>query len=411
MLSSNRLLSALLVSMGLSFSATCYAVDGANNNQANEAVAVASANSNTAMSGEAADDLVVIGQIGKTNKAVNDAVLGNEALGGVFPEALGGNKTTNSNNSTNATAEASNSATAQASADNANTPRTSTAEAVEADKLILNEPVIDEANILTASEKQQLAQKLRNIYDQGLAQAAIVIVPTTNGMDIFDYGMQVADRWQLGEADTDDGLLILVAINDRKIQIFTGRGVEGVLPDVVLKRLIRDEITPYFKAGDYAGGLNIGITRIEERLTADPDILAQADELAKQREAQAGTGLDGNAPNPIVLFIFALFFGNIITAIFGRFLGGLLVSGGFLALSTALGGSLLLSIFLALFLWIFMMGSGGGKGGGRGSGGTRRRSGTPIIVPGGGFGGGGFGSGGFGGGGGGFGGGGAGGGW
>lgn len=397
MLSSNRLFSAVLLGMGLSLSTAGFATE---NTSADVAVAVASAdsNSNGGQTDDSVEDLVVIGQVAKKNDAVNEAVLGNDALGGIFPEALGGQESSQD------------SATATANVDT-NNPRTSTAEAIEADKLILNEPVIDEANILSPAEKQQLSQKLRQIYTQGLAQAAVVIVPTTNGMDIFDYGMQVADRWQLGEKDTDDGLLILVAINDRKIQIFTGYGVEGVLPDVVLNRLIRDEITPYFKAGDYAGGLDVGISRIEERLTADPEILAQADELANQRDSQNTTS--GDAPSPIVLFIFALFFGNIITAIFGRVLGGTMVAGGFFALATGLGGSVFLSVVLAIFLWIFMMGRGGGGSGRGGSGG--RRSGTPVIVPGsfgsGGFGGGGFGSGGFGGGGGGFGGGGAGGGW
>ena len=348
------------------------------------------------------DDMVAIGQVSKQNQVVNDAI-GNAI--GTVSESF---SRQSQDNTTQSKTTNINTATV-----NHGIPRQSTAQAVESDKLILNEPVVDQANILSAQEKQHLSQRLRGIYQQGLAQAAIVIIPTTNGTPMFNYALQVANRWQLGAKDTDDGLLILVAINDRNVYVLSGYGLEGVLPDAINSRIIREEITPRFKQSDYAGGLNAALDRIEERLTTDPDILAQADELASRRE-QSQSGVSGI--NPIVLFIIGLFAGNIVTGIFGRFLGSGLISGGFFFLSMALGGGFILSLILAIFLWIFLMGNGhhGGGRGGRGG----RGGGTPIIVPGGfgggsggGFGGGGFGSGGFGGGGGGFGGGGAGGSW
>ena len=328
------------------------------------------------------DDMVAIGQVSKQNQVINDAVLGNDAIGNAIGTVSESFSRQSQDNTTQSKTTNINTATV-----NHGIPRQSTAQAVESDKLILNEPVVDQANILSAQEKQHLSQRLRGIYQQGLAQAAIVIIPTTNGTPMFNYALQVANRWQLGAKDTDDGLLILVAINDRNVYVLSGYGLEGVLPDAINSRIIREEITPRFKQSDYAGGLNAALDRIEERLTTDPDILAQADELAAQRE-QSQSGVSGI--NPIVLFIIGLFAGNIVTGIFGRFLGS--------------------GLILAIFLWIFLMGNGGGRGG--------RSGGMPIIVPGsfgggndGGFGGGGFGSGGFGGGGGGFGGGGAGGSW
>lgn len=351
------------------------------------------------------DDMVTIGQVSKQNQVVNDTVLGNDAIGNAIGTVSESFSRQSQDNTTQSKTTNINTATV-----NHGIPRQSTAQAVESDKLILNEPVIDQANILSAQEKQHLSQRLRGIYQQGLAQAAIVIIPTTNGTPMFNYALQVANRWQLGAKDTDDGLLILVAINDRNVYVLSGYGLEGVLPDAINSRIIREEITPRFKQSDYAGGLNAALDRIEERLTTDPDILAQADELASRREQSQG-GVSGI--NPIVLFIIGLFAGNIVTGIFGRFLGSGLISGGFFFLSMALGGGFILSLILAIFLWIFLMGNGH-HGGGRGG----RGGGTPIIVPGGfgggsggGFGGGGFGSGGFGGGGGGFGGGGAGGSW
>ena len=237
-------------------------------------------------------------------------------------------------------------------------------------------------------------------------------------MDIVDYGMQVVDKWKLGNKDIDDGLLILVSVNDRKMHIFTGYGLEGVLPDAIVNRIVDDEITPSFKQGDYAGGLVKGINRIEERLVADPDVLAQSDALAKER-AQAQNQAAGDSPSLFGTFLIALIFGMFLTSALGRILGSFVATGGFALMALSAGAGLFTTIFMAIFLWLFLIsrgGGGGGKGGGKGGKGGGGRRGGVVVFPGGGFGGGGFGGGGFGGGGfggggGGFGGGGAGGSW
>lgn len=351
------------------------------------------------------EDLIAIAKAGENNEAINDALLGNEAINdAVLGNDALGNEALNPNFNNNSDGNNS-AATNQA-------PVTSSATGVDADKLILNSPVVDQANILNPQQKQRLEAQLKNIYNRGLAQAAVVIVPTTSGIPIFDYALQAAEKWQLGEADTDDGLLIVVAVNDRDMYILTGYGLEGVLPDGALNRIIREDITPYFKPENgsrYFEGISNGINLIEARLSADPEILAQADAQAAER-AQS-TGDTDEVPSPIFLFIMALIFGSFITNIFGRVFGSILTSGGFFLGSLALGGGLFMTIIMAIFLWLFLIsrGSGGGKGGGKGG-----RGGGMILLPGlggGGFGGGGFGGGGFGGGGGGFGGGGAGGSW
>ncbi len=281
------------------------------------------------------------------------------------------------------------------------------APAVSVDKIILNSPVVDEANLLSASEKQQLSDKLKSIYQQGLAQAGLVIVPSTNGTDIFDYSMQLAEKWQLGNKDTDNGLLIVVAVNDHKMYILTGYGLEGTLPDGAVGRIIRNDITPYFKQDDYAQGLMVGINRLEERLTADPATLLQADKLAEEREK--ATEDDDLSGSPIFFFILCVLFGDMVTGIFGRVIGSWIVSIGFFMLSVSVTGGFFLPLVLAVLLWfllvneVFSNGSSGGFSGGSSGGGSS-----------GGFGGGssgGFGGGGFSGGGGSFGGGGAGGSW
>lgn len=328
-----------------------------------------------------AQTMIVAGNVGKT--AGNDTLA---PIGEILHEF--GNATDNT--------KASNANT------NASTTKiiTSHQSEIAHDKLVLNSPVIDEARILSADEITQLSAQIYQIYDDNLAQMALVIVPTTGGVDIFDYGLQVARRWGLGRDDIDNGVLILVAVNDRKMRIFTGHGVEGVLPDVVLNRIIRDVISPNFKAGQFAQGLSAGIARIDERLRADPDTLARADQA---------TNTQGNdeQPNLVGLLIMAVVAGGFLNMILGRFLGASVATGGFVMLALGAGIGLLTALFIAFILWLFLLifvgrgvvVGGGGFGGGGFGGGS------------GGFGGGSFGDGGYSGGGGSFGGGGAGGSW
>lgn len=190
-------------------------------------------------------------------------------------------------------------ATAIAPHEQQNTPRQSQQQGVQADQLILNTPVIDQANILSSEEKQKLTQEIKAIYQQGLAQIAVVFVSTTHEQPIFDYSMQIADKWKLGKKGVDNGLLIVVAVNDRNMYILTGYGLEGVLPDVIVKRIIRDTITPYFQQNDYAGGISAGIAEINKRLTTDPTVLAEMD----QKEAE----LEETVNHILYVLIFGLF--------------------------------------------------------------------------------------------------------
>ncbi|MDE4455628.1 TPM domain-containing protein [Psychrobacter sp. DAB_AL62B] len=388
---SKTLLSVLLFTLSISSASVLHAAPNDN--------AIATDNPSN-MQNRSVEDLVAIAKAGESNEAINDAVLGNEAIN----EAILGNEAINPN--------AANTDGVAATRAPTKPPVQSTTASVDADKLILNNPVIDQANILNPQEKQRLEAQLRTIYQQGLAQAAVVIVPTTNGVPIFDYALQVAEKWQLGNKDIDDGLLMVVAVNDRDMYILTGYGLEGVLPDAAVNRIIREDITPLFKQDDYGAGILAGVSALGARLTADPEVLARADAQAAERNAQQGSD---ELPSPIFLFIMAMIFGSFITSIFGRVFGSILTAGGFVAGSLALGGGLFMTIIMAIFLWLFLISRGGG-GGGKGGRGGGRRGGGMIFLPGmggggGGFGGGGFGGGGFGGGGGGFGGGGAGGSW
>ena len=248
----------------------------------------------------------------------------------------------------------------------------------------LNEPVIDQANLLSPTEKQQLSQRILKLYNEGKGQIGVVIVPTTGQEDIFDYSMRVAEAWQLGSAKRDNGLLMTIAINDRRIQILTGYGLEGVLPDIVAGRIINDKITPYFKQGQYAQGIAAGLTEIERILNLEPELAAQAADELKERQEQAYQAQKASkATFSSVLFIIVA--GVIASMIFGRKLSAAtaavagtaagLVNGMGLIASLMIGAGvffLLVTSLAQLILHAFMAGGGrGGSGrGGFGGGGA-----------------------------------------
>lgn len=270
---------------------------------------------------------------------------------------------------------------------------------VSAKSLLLKNPVIDESGVLSQSDKRYLSNRLRIWQRNGLTQAAIVIVPSTGNVPIFDYGMQIAEKWQLGSKEFNSGLLIVIATSDRKTRIFTGYGMEGVLPDVVLFRVIKQDMIPHFKQGNYTKGIDAALTVIEKRLTTDPEILARQDAEIK---ANKPLGSD----NLLVGFFISIILGTVFKGLFGRFIGSVFAAGIFVLVGNFfLGIAFETCMMAAFFVFIItMVGIFNIL--------TSVSSGSDDHYGGGGFGSGGFGDGGgFSGGGGGFGGGGAGGSW
>ena len=246
----------------------------------------------------------------------------------------------------------------------------------------LNAPIIDQANILSPAEKSQLESQIRNMYDQGKAQIGIVIVPTTGQESIFDFAMRTAEAWKLGSAKQDNGLLIAVAVNDRRLHIATGYGLEGVIPDIIASRIIRDQITPYFKAGQYGQGLVSGVTEIERILNLDPQIAQQAADELKERQAQALHEQQAKEKTLSSVF-FILIAGIVASFIIGNRLSASVAGVTAFAASLIFGSGILMSlifgigIFFLLFTSIaqlifraFLSGAGrSGGGGGFGGGG------------------------------------------
>ena len=261
--------------------------------------------------------------------------------------------------------------------------------------------VTDLTGTLNATQKQALEGELVALEKAKGSQLGVLIVPTTEPEDIAQYGIRVADAWKLGRKGIDDGAILIVAKNDHRVRIEVGRGLEGAIPDAASARIIREYISPRFRANDFYGGIHDAIGAMTKLVDGEP----LPPPLTEDRATRGGH--NGIVPALVFTWFAAMFlrslFGRVPTAPraglvgIGAGLVGWLVS-GLLPIGIGLG---VLGIFLGLF-------GGGGGGGFANRGGFGGFGG----LGGGGFGGGGFGGGGgFSGGGGGFAGGGASGGW
>jgi uncharacterized protein len=125
--------------------------------------------------------------------------------------------------------------------------------------------VLDLSGKLQADEKASLEQKLRGYADSTSTQFAVVIVPSTQGSDPYDYAISIGKTWGVGQKGKNNGVVILIASEDRKIRIVTGRGIEDVLPDAICKRIINRILKPALKRDAYYEGLNEATTKMMQR--------------------------------------------------------------------------------------------------------------------------------------------------
>lgn len=242
--------------------------------------------------------------------------------------------------------------------------------------------VIDQTGTLTPAQVQALSAKLEGIERQRGSQLVVLMVASTQPEDIAAYAQRVGDTWKIGRREVGDGLLIVVAKNDRKVRIEVAKALEGAVPDLAAKQIINDRITPAFRAGDFAGGLNSAVDRLAERIGTEG--LPEPGASSERARGSSGFDLEDIA---IFFFVGVPIAGAILTSIFGRKLGSLATAGA----AGGLGWWLTTSLFMAggaalvALLLVGVMGVG-----------SRRGSGMPVIWGGGGGGwGGGSGGGGF----------------
>ncbi len=156
--------------------------------------------------------------------------------------------------------------------------------------------VVDYINLLSNSQRNSLEQRLKTFNDTSSTAIVLVIDNSTEGEDIFDYSYRMAEKWGVGAKGKDNGVLIYIAFKDKKIYIQTGSGLEGVLPDAILKRIIRNIIRPNFRKGNYYGGINSAINTIMGLASGE----FTADKFGKSN--------DDSVLGYILLFLFLGFF-------------------------------------------------------------------------------------------------------
>lgn len=158
--------------------------------------------------------------------------------------------------------------------------------------------VVDNADILSPEVEAQLTQRLEALETQSQRQLVVATVPDLQGYDIADYGYQLGREWGLGDAERNDGALLLVAPNERRVHIASGYGVEGYLTDALSALIIQNAILPEFREGDYAAGIIAGTDAIINQLQLPPEEAARI-----AQDAQQARSSDGGFPFGLLIWI------------------------------------------------------------------------------------------------------------
>lgn len=233
--------------------------------------------------------------------------------------------------------------------------------------------VVDLTQTLSASQQAALETKLQAFEERKGSQIAVLLVPTTQPEAIEQYAIRVVDAWKVGRQRVDDGLLVLIAKNDRKMRIEVGYGLEGAVTDLYAKRIINETMTPYFKQGDFAGGIDAAVNQLIGLVDGEPL-------PAPNKPTLSGSTIEGLLP---LLLFGGMVSGLFLRSIFGSFMGSALNGGLIGAIVYFIGLSLLGASVLGVIAFFFTMimsargingyggpfTRGGGFGGGYGGGG------------------------------------------
>lgn len=257
----------------------------------------------------------------------------------------------------------------------------------------LTSHVVDTTGTLNAAQTAALEAKLAALEQDKGSQLVVLMVPTTAPEDIAAYANRVGNAWKIGRKNVGDGAIVLVALQDRKVRIEVAKALEGAIPDIAASHIIDDAMTPRFRQGDYAGGLQAAVDQLGALVRGEALPAPQAHTQQPSKKADSGFDLFEIA---ILLFIVVPIIGAVARGIFGRKLGSLATGAGIGGLTFLVTASLALALVAGVVALLIALFSGAAAGL------PRARSGGPVFFPpssGGGWGGG---SGGFGGGGGGF---------
>lgn len=256
----------------------------------------------------------------------------------------------------------------------------------------LTDRVVDQTGSLSAGDVAALTQTLKDLETRKGSQIAVLMVPTTDGEAIEPFALRVAEAWKIGRRKIDDGALLVIAKDDRRLRIEVGYGLEGALTDATTKRIIDEDITPKFKAGDFGGGVKAGVDRMVK--VVDGEKLPEP-EPPHWQDSQ----FDPEALfNPFII-IPAIIFGGLLRSMLGRLLGSVAAGGLTALIAWFIVGSLLAAVIVGVLASLFVLisdgivsagpGRRGGMGGWPGGSGGGWSSGSSSGSGGGGFSGGG----------------------
>ncbi len=178
----------------------------------------------------------------------------------------------------------------------------------QAQEITIPQPIdyiSDYAGVIDEATEAYLNGLLRELEEKTTAQIAVLTVKTTKPLDIFSYGMEVFDRWGIGKKGQDNGLLFLAAIGDRALHIFTGYGLEGLLPDGKVGEIRDQEILPRFKVEDYAGGVRKGVEAFARIIAQDAGVELVG--LAPSAEAEGAPAPQGDLRTALIVIVILIF--------------------------------------------------------------------------------------------------------
>ncbi|KWV52875.1 hypothetical protein AS156_09545, partial [Bradyrhizobium macuxiense] len=210
--------------------------------------------------------------------------------------------------------------------------------------------VVDQTGTLSSGDIASLNDKLKDLETRKGSQVAVLIVPTTGEETIEQFSIRVAEAWKIGRKRIDDGALLVVAKNDRHLRIEVGYGLEGVLSDVITHRIIDEDITPKFKAGDYAGGISAGVDRMIGLINGEQLPAPEPEHW------QSSNFLD--FANPVAIF-FVIIVAGVLRGILGRLLGSAATGGIAGVFVWMMAGSLATAMVIGLFAFFAALIFGG----------------------------------------------------
>ena len=234
----------------------------------------------------------------------------------------------------------------------------------------LSSRVTDLTGTLDATQRGGLEEQLAAIDRAGRGQIAVLLLPTTQPEAIEQFGIRLAEAWKIGHKGADNGVIVIVAKNDRKMRIEVGYGLEGVIPDAVARRIIAERMAPLFKQGDFFGGLRAAIEALDAAIGGPASGTAPLTGPAIPDSAVAPDHDSGENPDWITWLFGTLVAAGVLRMMFGL-LGSLAaaVVGGWLGFMVfgSLAGAVGAAVVVFLFSFVNLF-SGGGRGGGSGGG-------------------------------------------